>query len=125
MTRSLSLTPEGYMRARRLLMRRDPLLAAVIREIGPCGMAGRQNPDHLGTLVRAVIGQQLSAKAAATIHARFLALLAGGRVTVDGLAGRDEGNPPVAGDVVQDAARHDAVAPGIDSVSHRAGGRDV
>ena len=87
---TLSLTPEGYVRARRLLMRRDPVLAAVIRQIGPCGMAGRQNPDHLGTLVRAVIGQQLSTKAAATIHARFLALFAGGKITVDDLAGFDD-----------------------------------
>lgn len=69
-----SLTPEGYEKARRLLMRRDPILAAAIKRIGPCGMAGRQRHDHLSALVGAIVSQQLSTKAAATIFARFLAL---------------------------------------------------
>jgi DNA-3-methyladenine glycosylase II len=87
---ALSLTADDYVRARRLLLRRDPVLAVVIRKIGPCGLAGRQNPDHLGTLVRAIVGQQLSVKAAATIYARLVALFAGGVVTVDGLAAVEE-----------------------------------
>jgi DNA-3-methyladenine glycosylase II len=90
MTHSLSLTPEGYARARRLLLRRDPVLAAVIRQIGPCGMAGRQNPDHLGTLVSAIVGQQLSAKAATTIHARLVALFPDRIVTTSGVASLDD-----------------------------------
>jgi DNA-3-methyladenine glycosylase II len=69
-----SLTPEGYEKARRLLMRRDPILAMAIKRIGPCGMAGRQRHDHLSALVGAIVSQQLSTKAAATIFARFLAL---------------------------------------------------
>jgi DNA-3-methyladenine glycosylase II len=72
--RPLSLTPEGYERARRLLMRRDPILGAVIRRIGPCGMAERQRKDHLTALVGAIVSQQLSIKAAATIFSRFAAL---------------------------------------------------
>ena len=39
------LSPEGYARARRLLMRRDPILGAAIKRIGPCGMADRQRSD--------------------------------------------------------------------------------
>ena len=52
MTRAPSLTPEGYDKARRLLMRRDPVLGAAIKQIGACGMADRQRKDHLSALVR-------------------------------------------------------------------------
>src|SRR5689334_12214989 len=69
-----SLTPEGYARARRVLMRRDPVLGAAIKRIGPCGMADRQRHDHLSALVGAIVSQQLSTKAAATIYGRFVAL---------------------------------------------------
>jgi DNA-3-methyladenine glycosylase II len=69
-----ALTPEGYARARRLLMRRDPVLGAAIKRIGVCGMAERQRADHLSALVGAIVSQQLSTKAAATIFGRFLAL---------------------------------------------------
>src|SRR3954464_13144025 len=71
---SRSLTPEGYARARRVLMRRDPVLGALIKRIGPCGMAERQRNDHLSALVGAIVSQQLSTKAAATIFGRFVAL---------------------------------------------------
>lgn len=69
-----ALTPEGYARARRALMRRDPVLAAAIKRIGVCGMADRQRTDHLSALVGAIVSQQLSTKAAATIFGRFLSL---------------------------------------------------
>jgi DNA-3-methyladenine glycosylase II len=74
---SRGLTPDGYARARRLLMRRDPVLAATIKRIGPCGMASRQRADHLSALVGAIVSQQLSTKAAATIYGRFTALFPG------------------------------------------------
>jgi DNA-3-methyladenine glycosylase II len=76
-----SLTPEGYARARRILMRRDPVLGAAIKRIGPCRMAERQRQDHLSALVGAIVGQQLSTKAAATIFGRFVALFPEGRIT--------------------------------------------
>jgi len=69
-----SLTSEGYARARRVLMRRDPVLGAAIKRIGPCGMADRQRKDHLSALVGAIVSQQLSTKAASTIYGRLLAL---------------------------------------------------
>src|SRR5436190_12267063 len=69
-----ALTPEGYAKARRVLMRRDPVLAAAIKKIGACGMAERQRKDHLSALVGAIVSQQLSTKAAATIFGRFVAL---------------------------------------------------
>jgi DNA-3-methyladenine glycosylase II len=69
-----SLTPEGYQQARRVLMRRDPILAGAIKRIGPCLMADRQRKDHLSALVGAIVSQQLSTKAAATIFGRLVAL---------------------------------------------------
>jgi len=69
-----ALTPEGYARARRYLMRRDPILGAAIKSIGACGMADRQRKDHLSALVGSIVSQQLSTKAAATIFGRVLAL---------------------------------------------------
>jgi DNA-3-methyladenine glycosylase II len=78
---SRSLTPKDYDRARRLLMRRDPVLGAAIARIGSCGLAARQRTDHLGALVGAVVGQQLSTRAAATIFGRLAALFPGGAIT--------------------------------------------
>src|SRR5437763_12642761 len=77
---SSSLTPEEYVRARRVLVRRDPVLGAAIRRIGPCGMAERQRKDHLTALVGAIVSQQLSTKAAATIFGRFVALFPEGEI---------------------------------------------
>ena len=75
-----SLTPEGYARARRVLMRRDSVLGAAIKRIGPCALAERQQADHLSALVGAIVSQQLSTKAAATIFGRLLALFERGRI---------------------------------------------
>jgi DNA-3-methyladenine glycosylase II len=76
----IALTPEGYERARRLLMRRDPVLGAAIKHIGTCGMADRQRKDHLSALCGSIASQQLSTKAAATIFGRFVALFPEGRI---------------------------------------------
>jgi len=84
------MTAEEYARARRVLMRRDPVLAATIRRIGACGMASRVLTDHLTTLVRAIVGQQLSSKAAATIFGRLRGVMADGQITVSGLEALDD-----------------------------------
>ena len=72
------MTPADYARARRLLMRRDPILGAAIKRIGPCGMAERQRHDHLTALVGAIVSQQLSTRAAATIFGRVVGLVPDG-----------------------------------------------
>ena len=72
------MTPDDYTRARRLLLRRDPVLAALIKKHGACGLASAQRADHFSALVRAITGQQLSTKAASTIYARLAALMPGG-----------------------------------------------
>lgn len=60
-------------------MRRDPVLAAIIRQHGPCGLgAVRDRFDHFAMLVRAIVFQQLSTKAATTIYNRLLELMPDG-----------------------------------------------
>ena len=56
----------------------DPVLREVIDEVGPLGdfFAGRPT-DHYGTLIRAIVGQQLSTKAAGAIYGRLLARFGG------------------------------------------------
>ena len=50
----------------------DPKWEAIIDQVGPCRLAPR--PDRFGTLVRAIIGQQISSKAATSIDKRLRAL---------------------------------------------------
>jgi len=69
-----------YSRARRVLARRDPILRELMRRHGPCGLAASQHTDPFVALLRAIISQQLSAKAASTIAGRVHGLL-GGRPT--------------------------------------------
>lgn len=47
----------------------DPVLAGVIERVGPCRMQYR-DPDF-ASLLRAIVGQQVSTRAAASIYARF------------------------------------------------------
>jgi DNA-3-methyladenine glycosylase II len=85
-----SLTPDDYARARRVLMRRDPVLGAAIKRIGPCLMATRQRPDHVTALTGAIVSQQLSTKAAATIFGRFKALFVDEQVSASAIAALDD-----------------------------------
>ena len=66
-----------YARAQRLLARRDPVLRAIIRRHGPCRLREAQHADSFQALVHAIVGQQLSTKAAATIRRRVDALFRG------------------------------------------------
>jgi DNA-3-methyladenine glycosylase II len=78
--REQGLAPVDYQRARRVLARRDPVLRDLMRAHGPCGLARvtRQDPFH--ALVHAIIAQQLSVKAAASIERRFVALCGGAAI---------------------------------------------
>ncbi len=71
------MTTTDYMKARRLLARRDPVIGALIRQHGACGLADAQHEDAFVALVHAIVSQQLSTKAAATIAGRFDALFDG------------------------------------------------
>ncbi len=68
------MTPADYRRACRHLEARDPVLGAIIRRHGPCGMGRVKRTDPYRALVEAIVWQQLSTKAAATIYDRLLAL---------------------------------------------------
>jgi DNA-3-methyladenine glycosylase II len=53
---------------------RDPTLARIIERVGPTGLGNARDgrpPDHYGALVRAIVGQQLSTKAARSIFGRL------------------------------------------------------
>jgi DNA-3-methyladenine glycosylase II len=91
------LTPEAYRRAERVLARRDPVLRALIRAHGPCGLAAAQRQDPFVAMVEAIVWQQLSGKAAATIYRRVLALLPGETLTADALLAVPEASLRAAG----------------------------
>ncbi|HEY0971597.1 MAG TPA: hypothetical protein VGE02_11575 [Gemmatimonadales bacterium] len=59
------------------LRKTDPRLRAVIDRVGPCRFAPRIEGTHFDALVRAIVYQQLSGKAAATIHGRVRELFDG------------------------------------------------
>ena len=63
-----------YQRARRFLMRKDPVLGTVIRQVGPCRIPNLPAQPPFMALAEAIASQQLSVKAADTIFTRFCAL---------------------------------------------------
>ena len=68
------MTTDDSAQTTRLLARRDPVLGAIIRQHGACGLARDQRTDPFAALIEAIAWQQLSTKAAARIFERFLAL---------------------------------------------------
>jgi len=58
-------------------LRRDPVLARVMADVGPCRFAARGEGSHFDHILRAIVYQQLSGRAAATIHGRIVALFEG------------------------------------------------
>jgi DNA-3-methyladenine glycosylase II len=71
------MTASDYAKARRVLARRDPVIRDLMRRHGACGLAQAQRADPFRALLHAIIAQQLSTKAAATIEGRFAALFDG------------------------------------------------
>jgi DNA-3-methyladenine glycosylase II len=65
---------DGFLTARRHLSRRDAVLKQLIRTIGPCTLS--HNPDRFAILVRSIVSQQISGKAAAAISGRLEQALA-------------------------------------------------
>jgi DNA-3-methyladenine glycosylase II len=98
-------------RARRHLTRRDPVLADLMRDVGPCRW-GDGLPDLFAGLVRAIVSQQLSVKAADTILGRVHRLLPGERLEPGALLQVPTADLRAAGlsarkaEYVQDLARH-------------------
>jgi len=71
------LDAAGFARARRHLMRRDARLAPLLERVGPCGLGASRPRAPFASLVRAILSQQLSGKAADTIHGRVVVLVGG------------------------------------------------
>ena len=67
----------SHARALAHLRAADPVLDAVIDVVGPCTLAPRAEGTHFEAIARAIVFQQLSGKAAGTIHGRFHALYGG------------------------------------------------
>jgi DNA-3-methyladenine glycosylase II len=72
-----ALTEQEYARARRALMRRDPRLGALIKRVGRCRLPDSRHHDPFAGLVRVIMSQQLSGKAADTIFGRVVSLAGG------------------------------------------------
>src|SRR5579859_1428976 len=62
--------------AARILAERDPVIARMLAQTGPPRF-GRPTETHFGTLVRAIVYQQLAGRAAAAIHGRLIAAAGG------------------------------------------------
>ena len=67
------MKPEYWDRAKRALARGDPVMAAIIRRHPRVHLEPRGEPFH--TLARAIVGQQISVKAAQSVWNRFAVLV--------------------------------------------------
>lgn len=106
-------------KARKALAASDPTMAALIERIGPIDLKTRlqrrqeERPDDAyGALLRAIVGQQLSTKAARTIYLRVLDLFDGEPPAPQQLLDAKEAELRGAGlsgrkvEYLQDLARH-------------------
>lgn len=64
----------------------DPALAVLIRQVGPCRLEIGRMESPFRSLLKAIVYQQLSGKAAATIYGRVAALFPGALPTPEALA---------------------------------------
>ena len=67
------------------LKKADPTMARLIAEVGPCKYEVKQFGTHFDALCRSIIYQQLSTKAAGTIHGRFLDLFPNRQPTAEAI----------------------------------------
>ena len=113
------MSPERGTGARRELAAADPTMAALIERVGEIDLETRlrrrseERPaDAYGALLRAIVGQQLSTKAARTIYGRVLELFGGRTPTPEQLLEAEEGALRACGlsgrkvEYVRDLAAH-------------------
>ena len=70
----MTIPPAVFAKAQRHLARRDPVLKRLVRLVGPCTLWFE--PDGFAALARCIIAQQISTRAARSIHDRLAAALA-------------------------------------------------
>ena len=75
----------------------DPTLAAIIDRVGPCRLEARRTGTHYDALVRSIVFQQLSGKAAGTIHRRFCEIYPGKRPRAERVLATEESALRAAG----------------------------
>ena len=73
------MSDTSHRKAERHLARRDPILKELMRRVGPCTL--RCEPDGYSVLVRSIIAQQISSKAAISIGCKVLATLGSRKFT--------------------------------------------
>ncbi len=94
------------------LRKSDPVLKSVIDRVGPCRLSAVTDGSHFDFLVRSIVYQQLSTKAAATIHGRVLDALGGSPLHPGRVAATPEATLRKAGvsrqklGYLRDLARH-------------------
>lgn len=66
-----------HRKALKHLRTTDPALGTIIARVGPYKLVPRAEGTHFDHVVRSIVGQQLSGKAAQTIYSRVLALKGG------------------------------------------------
>lgn len=72
------MTPAALARRARAHFRRvDPVIVRVMETVGPYRPADRSGGTHYEALIRSIVFQQLSGKAAGTIHGRLVSLFPG------------------------------------------------
>jgi DNA-3-methyladenine glycosylase II len=102
--------------ARAELAASDPVMAELIERLGERSAAqrrrGEPKPDAYGALLRTVVGQQLSSKAARTIYGRILDLFGGKTPTPEQILAASESDLRAAGlsgrkvEYIRDLAAH-------------------
>jgi DNA-3-methyladenine glycosylase II len=75
-------TPSPHTAATDHLTTVDPVLAEIIARHGPCTLVHER--DLFAAVAQAIVSQQISVRAAATILGRVTALMPGGRLTPEG-----------------------------------------
>ena len=66
---TLKLEKSIWIAAETHLSRVDPVLAGIIRQVGPCNLSPRK--DYFGALCQSIVSQQISTAAAKTVWERF------------------------------------------------------
>ena len=105
-------SPSERRRALAHLRRADERIARVIASVGPCRFTHRTEGTHFDALLRAIVYQQLSGKAASTILGRVLAIYDGRYPTALELLGTPDERLRAAGlsrqklTYMRDLARH-------------------
>jgi 3-methyladenine DNA glycosylase/8-oxoguanine DNA glycosylase len=71
----MAIDPETLRKATAQLRRSDPVLGAIIRDVGPCRLQTDDRGGAFAALVESIVYQQITGKAAASIYGRVRRLV--------------------------------------------------